>query len=73
MTETQFTNRLINETSPYQTFDEQCAKRTSAALGLEAFDTAFTEGAGFGLDEAIRYALDENPQPQHQRPVSGER
>ncbi|ADJ47533.1 ATPase [Amycolatopsis mediterranei S699] len=55
----------INETSPYQTFDEQCAERTSAALGAEAFDTAFTEGAGSGLDAAIRYALDENPQPQH--------
>jgi predicted ATPase len=51
----------VCETRPYQTVDEQCAEQTRAALGTDAFETAFTEGAGFGLDETIRYALDEKP------------
>jgi predicted ATPase/DNA-binding CsgD family transcriptional regulator len=49
----------VDETSPYQAIDQQCAEQTLAALGTETFDTAFTDGAGFGLDETIRYALDE--------------
>jgi predicted ATPase/DNA-binding CsgD family transcriptional regulator len=51
----------IGETRPYQAVDEQCAEQANAALGTEAFDMAFAEGAGFGLDETIDYALDEKP------------
>jgi predicted ATPase/DNA-binding CsgD family transcriptional regulator len=51
----------VGEMRPYQAIDEQCAEQARTALGTEAFDTAFTEGAGFGLDETIGYALDEKP------------
>ncbi|HEV8562040.1 MAG TPA: LuxR C-terminal-related transcriptional regulator [Actinophytocola sp.] len=49
----------VGEMSPYQGFDEHCAARARAAIGAEMFDAAFASGAGFGLDEAIGYALDE--------------
>jgi DNA-binding CsgD family transcriptional regulator len=51
----------IGETSPYQAIDQQCAEQTRAALGTEAFEVAFTEGAASGLEETISYALDEKP------------
>ncbi|MFL6123113.1 ATP-binding protein [Actinophytocola sp.] len=51
----------VGGTSPYQTVNQQCAEQVRAALGAAAFDKAFTEGAGMGLDETIRYALDEKP------------
>ncbi|MFF1614574.1 ATP-binding protein [Amycolatopsis sp. NPDC058278] len=51
----------VGEMSPYQGVDEQCAASARKALGDDAFDTAFAEAAGFGLDEVIRYALRERP------------
>jgi predicted ATPase/DNA-binding CsgD family transcriptional regulator len=51
----------IGVTSPYQAVDEQCAEQARTALGTGAFDTAFAEGAGFGLDETVGYALEEKP------------
>jgi predicted ATPase/DNA-binding CsgD family transcriptional regulator len=51
----------VGGTSPYQAVNQQCAEQVRAALGTEAFDTAFTAGAAMGLDETIRYALDEKP------------
>jgi DNA-binding CsgD family transcriptional regulator len=51
----------VGELRPYQRFDEECAAQAREALGDKAFDTAFAVAAGFGLDEASRYALDEKP------------
>jgi predicted ATPase/DNA-binding CsgD family transcriptional regulator len=51
----------VGEMSPYQGVDEQCAAPARTALGDDAFDTAFAEAAGFGLDEVVRYALRERP------------
>jgi predicted ATPase/DNA-binding CsgD family transcriptional regulator len=51
----------VGGTSPYRAVNQQCAEQVRAALGTEAFDTAVTEGAGMGLAETIRYALDEKP------------
>jgi DNA-binding CsgD family transcriptional regulator len=51
----------VRDLRPYQGFDDECAAQARKALGDKAFDTAFAQAAGFGLDEAIRYALDEKP------------
>jgi predicted ATPase len=51
----------IDEMSPYQDLDNQCAIRARAALKDEPYETAFADAAGFGLDEVIRYALREKP------------
>jgi predicted ATPase/DNA-binding CsgD family transcriptional regulator len=51
----------VGEMSPYQGFDEQCATQARAALGDEAYDAAYAEAAGFGIDEVVRYALREKP------------
>jgi predicted ATPase/DNA-binding CsgD family transcriptional regulator len=51
----------IDEMSPYQSFDEQCGALSRAALGDQAYDAAFAEGAGSGLDQVIKYALREKP------------
>jgi predicted ATPase/DNA-binding CsgD family transcriptional regulator len=45
------------------------ANLRAVALGTEAFDTAFTDGVGLGLDETIRYALDEKPKKTARGPV----
>jgi predicted ATPase/DNA-binding CsgD family transcriptional regulator len=51
----------VDEMSPYQNVDEQCAERAREALGAEAFDAAVAHGGGRGLDEVVRYALEEKP------------
>ncbi|MEV4052534.1 LuxR C-terminal-related transcriptional regulator [Amycolatopsis sp. NPDC049688] len=51
----------VGEMSPYQGVDEQCAALARQALGAEAFDAAFAEAAGSGLDEVVRCALGERP------------
>jgi predicted ATPase/DNA-binding CsgD family transcriptional regulator len=51
----------IDEMSPYQSFDEQCGALSRAALGDQAYDAAFAEGAGSGPDQVIKYALREKP------------
>ncbi|MEV7096652.1 LuxR C-terminal-related transcriptional regulator [Amycolatopsis sp. NPDC051045] len=51
----------VGEMNPYQSVDEQCAASARKALGDAAFDAAFAEAAGFGLDEVVRYALREKP------------
>ncbi|SED04726.1 Predicted ATPase [Amycolatopsis tolypomycina] len=53
----------VGEMSPYQGVDEQCAALARKALGDEAFDAAFAEAAGSGLDDVIRGALGERPAP----------
>jgi DNA-binding CsgD family transcriptional regulator len=51
----------VGEMSPYQGVDEQCAAQARKALGNEAFEAAFAEAAGSGLDEVVRCALGERP------------
>jgi predicted ATPase/DNA-binding CsgD family transcriptional regulator len=51
----------IGETGPFQEIDERCAGQARARLETAAFEAAFTEGSGFGIDEAIRYALGDKP------------
>ncbi|WP_410639111.1 ATP-binding protein [Amycolatopsis sp. lyj-346] len=51
----------VGEMSPYQGIDEQCAALARKALGDDAFDAAFADAAGSGLDEVVRYALRERP------------
>jgi predicted ATPase/DNA-binding CsgD family transcriptional regulator len=55
----------VGETTPYQHIDEQCAVKAREELGANGFNEAFAAGAGFGLDEAIQYALGET----HQKPA----
>lgn len=55
------TGARIDEMSPYRNLDDQCAARARAVLGTEAYDTAFADATGFGLDEVIQYALREKP------------
>lgn len=52
------------ENSPYHVFDEQCGKRAQLAMGTEAYAATFGAGAGFGIDEAIAYALAEKPKTE---------
>ena len=51
----------VDEMSPYQGFDEQCAGQAREALGVAAFDAAFAAAAGFGVEEAVAGALAEEP------------
>ncbi|MEQ0559838.1 LuxR C-terminal-related transcriptional regulator [Amycolatopsis sp. NEAU-NG30] len=60
----------VGETSPYQAFDEQCATAAREALGSEAFDAAFGEAAGSGLDDVVRYALREKPAGSRPAPAA---
>jgi DNA-binding CsgD family transcriptional regulator len=61
----------VDEMSPYQTLDEQCATRAREALGVPAYEAAFAEARAFGVDEAIRYVLREKPAASS-RPARGE-
>ncbi|NKQ58692.1 ATPase [Amycolatopsis sp. K13G38] len=49
----------VAESRPYQTLNEQCAERSRAALGAQAYQAAFDAAASFGPDEAISFALAE--------------
>jgi predicted ATPase/DNA-binding CsgD family transcriptional regulator len=49
----------VDEMTPYRDFDEQCATLARAALGAEAYEAAFAEGRGPGLDEVVRHVLRE--------------
>jgi predicted ATPase/DNA-binding CsgD family transcriptional regulator len=40
-------------------FDDRCAAQTRLALGDDAFDAAYREGADLALDDAVGYALGE--------------
>jgi len=40
---------------------EACETQARGALGDAVFETAFRRGSGFGLDEAVAYALGEEP------------
>jgi DNA-binding CsgD family transcriptional regulator len=60
----------VGETSPYQGFDEQCATAAREALGSEAFDAAFAESAGSGLDDVVRFALREKPAGSRPAPAA---
>jgi non-specific serine/threonine protein kinase len=44
---------------------EQCEQHTRHALGEQEFDEAFTRGQDLPVDEAIAYALDQQPKPKH--------
>lgn len=46
---------------PYQSFDEQCGALSRTALGDQAYDAAFAEGVESGLDQMIKYVLQEKP------------
>ena len=41
---------------------QACERQARRALGDHGFDAAFARGSGFGLDEAVAYALGETPQ-----------
>jgi predicted ATPase/DNA-binding CsgD family transcriptional regulator len=60
----------VGEMSPYQGVDEQCAALARKALGDEAFDAAFAEAAGSGLDEVVRCALGERPAAEPAQPTA---
>jgi predicted ATPase/DNA-binding CsgD family transcriptional regulator len=46
-----------------QVFDEQCEAQNRRALGGAAFEAAFSEGASYGVDAAIRCALERGAEP----------
>ena len=51
----------VSEVGPYRTFDDECQAQARAALGDAAYTAAFSATRGFGVEEAIRYALAETP------------
>jgi DNA-binding CsgD family transcriptional regulator len=55
------TGMPVRKVNPYEAFDQQCVTDARAALGAEAFEAAFADGAGLGLDQIVRYALREKP------------
>ncbi|GAA4484430.1 hypothetical protein GCM10023094_37600 [Rhodococcus olei] len=44
-------------------YHDECVRRTRATLGVKAFETASREGGSMRIDEAIAFALGEQPRP----------
>ncbi|SMD20675.1 regulatory protein, luxR family [Kibdelosporangium aridum] len=49
---------------------EVCERQARHVLGDRAFDAAFARGAELGLEEAVGYALGEEPEPTTEAPAA---
>jgi DNA-binding NarL/FixJ family response regulator len=47
-----------------QVFDQQCEEQNRRALGDAAFEAAFAEGTTYGVDAAIRCAMERGSEPE---------
>ena len=62
----------VDETNAYTAYDRSAADAVRDTLGAASYERAFAEGAAFSYDQAVSYALGEDPDAGDREPQPAE-